>query len=77
VDALLGDDAQPVLLEDGVDLAGEVPARRVGLMMEKVRSVAMGAFLVAVPKKRGPDRRGTGATQGAASGGRLAALAPG
>jgi hypothetical protein len=41
VDALLRDDAQAGILELGVDLAGQVAAVASGLMIERVRSVAM------------------------------------
>jgi len=40
-DALLGDDPQAGILEDRVDLAGQVRRVASGLMMERVRSVAM------------------------------------
>ncbi len=41
LDAAAGHDLQAGVLELGDDLAGQVPARRVRLMIERVRSTAM------------------------------------
>ena len=41
LEPLLGDDAQAAVLEEGVDLAGEVARVASGLMIESVRSTAM------------------------------------